>query len=141
PEAAAPESVRRVTLAGPAGAQSALEVMVPLAAGEARTGRGALRVRVSTAELQSEFHRMRLALLEVALLAVGLGAVGSFFLARRIARPLAVLAAGTRRAAAGDLESRLELRTGDEMEELASAFNVMIGQIRVNQRAVDELNR
>ena len=141
PEAAAPESVRRVTLAGPAGAQSALEVMVPLAAGEARTGRGALRVRVSTAELQSEFHRMRLALLEVALLAVGLGAVGSFFLARRIARPLAVLAAATRRAAAGDLESRLELRTGDEMEELASAFNEMIGQIRANQRAVEELNR
>ena len=83
----------------------------------------------------------RLDLLGAALLAVALGAVGSFFLARRITRPLSHLAAGTRRAAAGDLESRLELRTGDEMEELARSFDEMIGQIRANQRAIQELNR
>ena len=83
----------------------------------------------------------RLDLLGAGLLAVALGAVGSFFLARRITRPLSHLAAGTRRAAAGDLESRLELRTGDEMEELARSFDEMIGQIRANQRAIQELNR
>jgi len=83
----------------------------------------------------------RFDLVGAGLLAVALGAVGSFFLARRITRPLSHLAAGTRRAAAGDLESRLELRTGDEMEEVARSFDDMIGQIRANQRAVQELNR
>ena len=86
-------------------------------------------------------RRLRLDLLGAALLAVALGALGSFFLSRRITRPLLLLAGGTRRAAAGDLESRLELRTGDEMEEVARSFDEMIGQIRANQRAVQELNR
>jgi signal transduction histidine kinase len=90
---------------------------------------------------QEERRQTRLDLLGVALLAVALGALGSFFLARRITRPLSLLAAGTRRAAAGDLESRLELRTGDEMEELARSFDEMIGQIRGNQLAIQELNR
>jgi two-component system NtrC family sensor kinase len=86
-------------------------------------------------------HHTRVAVLGVGLLAIALGAVGSYFLARRISHPLSVLAEGTRRAAAGDLESVLRLRTGDEMEELARSFNEMIGQIRANQRAVQELNR
>jgi len=84
---------------------------------------------------------MRLALIAVALLAVGFGAAGSYVLARRITRLLSLLAAGTRWTAAGDLESRLEPRTGDEMEELARSFDEMIGQIRANQKAIEELNR
>ena len=84
---------------------------------------------------------MRLALVAVALLAVGFGAAGSYVLARRITRLLSLLAAGTRWTAAGDLESRLEPRTGDEMEELARSFDEMIGQIRANQKAIEELNR
>ena len=92
-------------------------------------------------DAHSERRRMRLILLGAAVLATGLGALGSFLVSRRVARPLALLAAGARRAAAGDLDSRLELRTGDEMEVLAGDFNDMIEQIRANQRAVEELNR
>src|SRR5206468_8155758 len=84
---------------------------------------------------------IRVALIAVALLGVAFGAAGSYVLARRITRLLSLLAAGTRRTAEGELEGRLELRTGDEMEELARSFDEMIGQIRANQRAIQELNR
>jgi len=84
---------------------------------------------------------MRLALIAVALVAVAFGAAGSYVLARRISRLLSLLAARTRRPAAGDRESRLDVRTGDEMEELARSFDEMIGQIRADQKAIEELNR
>jgi signal transduction histidine kinase len=83
----------------------------------------------------------RLSLLLVAMLAVALGAAGAFLLAGRLTRLLSVLAAGARRAAAGHPESRLELHTGDELEELARALDGVMGQVRENQRAVEELNR
>ena len=84
---------------------------------------------------------IRVALIAVALLGVAFGAAGSYVLARRITRLLSVLAAGTRRTGAGDLAGRLELRAGDEVEELARSFDEMLGQIRANQQAIAELNR
>jgi len=84
---------------------------------------------------------MRLALIVAALLAVGCGAAGSYVLARRITRLRSALAVVSRRTAAGDRESRFDLRTGDEMEELARSFDEMIGQIRASQKAIEELTR
>ena len=83
---------------------------------------------------------MRLALIVVALVTVGLGAAGAYGLGRRITRLLALLSAATR-TAAGAPESRLEPRTGDEVEELTRSLDEMIGQIRANQKAIEELNR
>jgi signal transduction histidine kinase len=84
---------------------------------------------------------MRLALIAVALLTVGFGAAGAYGLGRRITRLLALLSAATQRTAAGAPESRLELRAGDEVEELTRSLDEMIGQIRANQKAIEELNR
>jgi signal transduction histidine kinase len=89
----------------------------------------------------AEAARTRAALLGVALLALSLGAAGSLFLARRITRPLARLVDATRRAARGDLDTRIELATGDEMEQLAGALNDMVHTIKLDQRAIEELNR
>ena len=83
---------------------------------------------------------MRLALIAVALVTVGLGAAGAYGLGRRITRLLALLSAATRTAASVP-ESRLEPRTGDEVEELTRSLDEMIGQIRANQKAIEELNR
>ena len=84
---------------------------------------------------------MRLVLIAVALLGLAFGAAGSYLLARRITRLLSLLTAGTRRAAADGPGSRLEARTGDEMEELSRVFDDVLGQVSANQRAVEELNR
>ena len=54
-----------------------------------------------------------------ALAAIGL----SFLLARQIAAPVRALTVAARRMAAGDLRQQVPVRSGDELGELASAFN------------------
>ena len=68
----------------------------------------------------------------VGLLIVGLltAVVASVLLARGLARPIRALEAGAARIGAGALEERIEVRTGDELESLAEAFNMMAAQLR-----------
>jgi PAS domain S-box-containing protein len=50
--------------------------------------------------------------------------------ARRIARPIQVLHGGVQEIGSGRLEQRLELKTGDEIEGLAHAFNQMAANLQ-----------
>ncbi len=59
-------------------------------------------------------------------LAVGAALV----LGRRVVRPIEALRRGAARLGAGELESRLEVRTGDEFEALAEEFNRMAGRLQ-----------
>ncbi len=55
-----------------------------------------------------------------------LGALAaSYFLARRMMRPIRALGAGADRIGAGELDQRIDLRTGDELETLGTQFNRM----------------
>ncbi|WIM04716.1 MAG: ATP-binding protein [Candidatus Nitricoxidivorans perseverans] len=53
----------------------------------------------------------------------------SFFLAERLARPLLILAEGTRAVAAGDFTPRATLETDDELGVLTRSFNAMTVQL------------
>src|SRR5574341_127195 len=53
-----------------------------------------------------------------------------FLVAGRIVRPIRVLHEGAQRIGAGDLDPRLRLTTGDEIEHLAGAFNAMATNLR-----------
>ncbi|MEO5954394.1 MAG: PAS domain S-box protein, partial [Nitrospiraceae bacterium] len=62
--------------------------------------------------------------------------------ARRIARPIQLLHDGVREIGSGRLDRRLELKTGDEIEGLADAFNLMATNLQrsfaqIEQRVVD----
>ena len=118
-----------------------LDVSVPVYLEGSPEKWGTVRVRLRTEDVHREVRATRIALLPVGLLALGLGVLGSFWMARRITGPLSDLVAGTLRAAGGDLEARIDLRTGDEIEDLARNFNRMIEQVQVKQRAIEELNR
>jgi signal transduction histidine kinase len=74
------------------------------------------------------------------LLLVGLGMalVASLLVARRVVRPLETLRKGVERIGSGDMNSRLEIKTGDELELLADEFNKMTGNLR---SAYDGLER
>src|SRR5262249_47887387 len=69
------------------------------------------------------------------LLLVGLGMalLAAAFVARRVVRPLEALKAGVERIGRGDLESRLDLKTGDELETLAVEFNKMTAALQEAQ--------
>ena len=53
----------------------------------------------------------------------------AFFLAARLAKPLLILAEGTRAVAAGDLTPRAELATDAELGVLTRSFNTMTAQL------------
>jgi signal transduction histidine kinase len=65
-------------------------------------------------------------LLVVCALAIGAAAA----LGRRVVRPIEALRRGADRLGAGELDSRLEVRTGDEFEALAEDFNRMAAQLQ-----------
>ncbi|MEZ5979397.1 MAG: ATP-binding protein [Planctomycetota bacterium] len=68
------------------------------------------------------------------LLVVGVWAV---FIARRTVAPIRELERHTRRVAEGDLGARVHIETGDEVAELARAFNRMTADLAVqNERIV-----
>lgn len=58
--------------------------------------------------------------------------------ARSISRPISALADGARRVGAGELEHRIRLRSGDEIEALAMTFNQMANDL---QAKIDETER
>lgn len=66
------------------------------------------------------------------LLVLGLlaASVASWFLARHLARPIRQLRDGAARFGAGDLSVALDVRTGDEVESVALAFNRMADSLR-----------
>jgi signal transduction histidine kinase/HAMP domain-containing protein len=75
-----------------------------------------------------------------ALILVGLGIalLASLYVARRVVRPLEALRWGVERIGKGDLNYRLELRTGDEIEVLAEQFNKMVGELKASYHVLEE---
>jgi signal transduction histidine kinase len=126
---------------GSARRERGLDVSVPVYLEGSPEKWGTVRVRLTTEDVHRQVRTTRLALVALGLVALGLGALGSFWMARRITGPLSDLVAGTLRAAGGDLEARIDLRTGDEIEELGRNFNRMVEQVQAKQRAIEELNR
>ncbi|MES5487241.1 adenylate/guanylate cyclase domain-containing protein [Bradyrhizobium sp. INPA03-11B] len=65
------------------------------------------------------------------LIALGLvvAIIAGTILARRMLVPITALRTGARRLGAGDFGHRIEVKTADELEELAGQFNSMAGQL------------
>jgi len=58
-------------------------------------------------------------------------AIGAaYVLARRLSQPILAVQQGASRLGSGDLQTRIEVRTGDEVEALANEFNVMASELQ-----------
>jgi signal transduction histidine kinase len=83
----------------------------------------------------------------IALVVLGvlLAVAASLVLARRMVTPIQALQAGAARIGAGELDQRIDVHTGDELEALGDQFNSMAGQLRESytglERKVDERTR
>src|SRR3984893_18661162 len=75
-------------------------------------------------------------------LALGLATLAALLLARRMTGPIRTLQAGAARIGAGELDQRIDIHTGDELEGLAGEFNRMAGDLQKSyaglERKVEE---
>jgi two-component system sensor histidine kinase AtoS len=121
---------------GAEGTQPILDVAVPVFFRESAEKWGTVRIGLSLAPMQAELRRTQAVLLAVGLVALLLALAGVQFLVRRVTRPVEALAAGARRLAGGDVGLQLDIRTGDELEALARAFNHMSAELAAKQAAL-----
>ena len=70
---------------------------------------------------------------------------GAVFLSKKITTPIQTLTEGARMLGSGDLEHRVTVETGDELEELANSFNRMAADLKTHletiKRATKEKER
>jgi len=88
-------------------------------------GEGGFIVLKSLTEELSFLKKLQITLLLVGglilLIAIGL----SFFLAEGVTKPVKTLAVAARKIGEGELDTRVNIQTGDELQELGGAFNDM----------------
>ncbi len=86
---------------------------------------GAIFVEQPVEEVYGPLYASLLRTSGFLLVGLGMALVASLLVARRVVRPLEKLRHGVERIGRGDMNSRLELKTGDEIEVLAEEFNKM----------------
>jgi methyl-accepting chemotaxis protein len=91
---------------------------------------GAIRVKASLAEVERLANIQAQRALMLALLSVlGIAGVLGFILTRTIARPVGLLVDAMNAARAGRLDTRVQLRGSDELQQLGDHFNRMLETI------------
>src|SRR5450755_1189012 len=91
------------------------------------------------------YEKLNASIVRTALLLLAgmlLSALGALALARGMVRPIRTLEEGAQRIGAGELDQKIEIHTGDELEALANRFNTMSSQLRESyaglERKVEE---
>jgi len=91
------------------------------------------------------YEKLNASIVRTALLLLAgmlLSALGALALARGMVRPIRTLEEGAQRIGAGELDQKIEIHTGDELEALANRFNTMSSQLKESyaglERKVDE---
>lgn len=115
-----------------------LDISIPVYIKESKEKWGTVRIGLSLERMYEQISKTRFNLLLLGLLAIFLGTLGSIFFARRITQPISKLMGMTISAAKGDLRQVINIRTGDEVEELGRNFNYMIEQIRRHRNELED---
>jgi signal transduction histidine kinase len=93
------------------------------------------------APLYASLQRTGLLLLAGLVLAV----LASLYVARRMVKPIETIQGGAAQLATGNLDERIDVSTGDELEALAGQFNEMAAQLKASyaglERKVEERTR
>jgi signal transduction histidine kinase len=100
---------------------------------------------VSYAKLNAGYRRYARATLALTAASILVAALAGLGLASRLTRPLAGLTEGAREIAEGRFARRLDVRTGDELQTVAEAFNEMALRLEATraerERLIAELER
>ncbi len=98
---------------------------------------GAARTAIPDSILDGRLRRIMAVIGGTGLAALLVILAGAAFLARRITGPLAEMKEAAREMGSGNLTRRLQIRTGDEVEDMANAMNSMASQLSETIRRHD----
>ena len=98
---------------------------------------GAARTAIPVPILDGRLRRIMAVIYGTGLAALLLILGGAALLARRITGPLAQMKAAAQEMGAGNLSRPLQIRTGDEVEDVANAMNRMASQLSDTIRQLD----
>ena len=102
---------------------------------------GVMAIRLSTKSIENGVHVNRALLISTALLTALLIMAGSYLIIRYvIVKPVKHLKEVSDAIAAGQLNVRSEIQTGDEFEDLSHAFNRMLRNLMSMQERYQRLN-
>lgn len=87
-------------------------------------------VQAELEKVNSKVHQMQRTSYQIAGVSALLALVLGMVFAGQLSRPIARLAEGARRLAAGDFSHRIAVRSRNEIGELADTFNMMTAEIR-----------
>jgi two-component system NtrC family sensor kinase len=101
---------------------------------------GAIYVEMSTATLEEKIAAARDRGITIAVIAVLLSLLVAQWVSRSIAKPVQSLVRGTEAIAQGDFEQPIDIKTGDELSVLATAFNQMAAQLKQTLGLLEQQN-
>lgn len=116
------------------------EAVVPVYVANTSEKWGTVRVGISLESMYREIRNTRRIIFIFGIIGIVLGSLGSILVARRIANPIQKLAQGALAVSQGDLEQKIVVRTGDELQGLAEAFNYMTTQLLQKRRELEAVN-
>ncbi len=99
---------------------------------------GFAKISMSLEKIKAESRAVLLQGLTITGLVVLLGFFVSIFLAERLVRPFKLFIKGTEEISRGNLDYQLQIKTGDEIEELAEAFNIMVRRLQRSHKELEE---
>lgn len=91
---------------------------------------GYIHIGLSLNSYNQAVESIRIRALILILLLTVIASVASFLFARKFSRPIRELDRRTRKIADGDLETRSEIATGDELQSLSESFNKMTSSLK-----------
>ena len=113
-----------------------LEILLPVYVEGYEVKWGTVRVGISLEGLDHEVAALTKNLIFAGFLAAILCLLGARFAAGRITRPIGRLVGATRAIAQGDYSQRLNLKSGDEIEDLAWHFDHMADEVQRQQAEI-----
>lgn len=99
---------------------------------------GFARLGLSSERIKNEFRVTFLIDVGIAVLIIILGVSGTFLLGERITKPLQELTEGVRAIGSGQLDYRIKVKRGGEIEELGKSFNQMAEDIKGSHLELEE---
>jgi PAS domain S-box-containing protein len=112
-----------------------------LASGSLGGKRWVTLVRQNPAETYTTLDQLMVKVLAYGLVVSAVLVATGAWVAQRIARPIAVLQEGAQRIGSGSLDHQLTLKTGDELEQLAGAFNGMAANLKQSFSQLEQRSR